>query len=100
MGYEKLNMAKIRRESIRWLIISALDNLRPNEAHELMLLPIVKTIFNDVSNTELRREVDYLQKRRVVNIQKSSHGWIIELSALGIDIFEYTVSCRAGIARP
>ncbi len=50
---------------------------------------------------ELRQQLDYLADRKMVDLNKAPHGlWFADLTSLGVDIAEYTVECRAGIARP
>ena len=51
--------------------------------------------------TELRRELDYLSDRRLVDLAKQPIGiWYADLTRLGVDIAEYTIDCQPGIARP
>lgn len=92
---------KVRRESLRWLLILALNNSRPVRAHESLLLMTAQGIYHDANANEIRRELSYLEERKLVDIERHPAGfWLSNLTAAGVDIAEYTVECRAGIARP
>lgn len=92
---------KLRREHIRWLIILTLQHARPMGHFDRPILTVVQSEFPDATALELRRELDYLEKRQVVRIQRQpDNRWHCELTQTGIDVAEYTVDCHAGIARP
>lgn len=92
---------KIRRESLRWLLLLALNHSRPIAAHESLLLTTARGIYPDATDIELRRELSYLEERKMASIEKHPSGyWLSSLTALGMDIAEYTVPCHPGIARP
>lgn len=95
------NMDKHRRESIRWMLLLALNHARPHDIGEVLLLRTVQAEFPDTSPLEIRRELDYLAGRRLVEISKDPSGpWRAQLTRYGVDIAEYTVDCEPGIARP
>lgn len=92
---------RIRRESLRWLIILTLNNARPVGAYEGPVLTVAQSEYPDATAMELRRELDYLSGRRLVSLLKEPSGrWFAELTRHGMDIAEYTVDCEPGIARP
>lgn len=96
-----IDPAKVRRESLRWYILLTLNTSRPVDPHEAVVLSTVQGIYPDATALELRRELDYLEHRSMVTIEKSPSGpWVAGLTSLGVDIAEYTVDCRPGIARP
>ncbi|MDG9808589.1 hypothetical protein N7613_08100 [Pseudomonas juntendi] len=96
-----IDPAKTRRESMRWLILLTLNTSRPIDPHEAVVLSTVQGMYPDATALELRRELDYLGDRSLVTIDKSPSGpWVAGLTSLGVDIAEYTVDCRPGIARP
>ena len=93
--------AKIRRETLRWNILLVLNNARPIGAAEELVLATVQGIFPDATALEVRRELDYLGVRELVNIKKEPSGrWFADLTRHGVDIAEYTVDCQPAIARP
>lgn len=96
-----IDAAKARRESLRWYILLALNTSRPVDPHEAVVLSIIQGIYPDATPMELRRELDYLADRSLVTLNKQPMGvWVCGLTSLGVDIAEYTVECRPGIARP
>lgn len=96
-----IDAAKTRRESMRWLVLLTLNTSRPIDPHEAVVLSTVQGMYPDATALELRRELDYLADRSLVTIEKSPSGpWVAGLTSLGVDIAEYTVDCRPGIARP
>ena len=96
-----VQMAKIRREQIRWFLLTALNISRPVGMYTEALLPIVQATYMDSTHQEVRRELDYLEERELVQINRDGMGrWFAELARYGIDVVEYTVACDPGIARP
>ncbi|WKE65061.1 hypothetical protein PVT67_15565 [Gallaecimonas kandeliae] len=97
----QIDMAKIRRESMRWFVLLTLNNARPIGAGEHLVLSVVQSEYPDATRQELRRELDYLGDRKLITVAKQPDGrWHCELTALGTDVAEYTVACHPGIARP
>lgn len=96
-----LDPQRFRRETIRWQILLTLNNARPIGANESMLLTVVRCEFADVTQMELRRALDYLVARELVEVSKDQDGnWTSKLTRTGIDVADYTVTCDPGIARP
>lgn len=95
------DMTKVRRESLRWLILLTLNNARPLGAFEEVVLAVAQSVYPDATALEVRRELDYLNDRMLVTLDKQPSGrWHAELTRHGVDIAEYTVDCQPGIARP
>lgn len=96
-----LDPAKARRETLRWFILLTLNTSRPVDPHEAVVLSTIQGVLPDLTQLELRREMDYLADRSLVTLKKEPSGvWICGLTHYGVDIAEYTVECRPGIARP
>lgn len=96
-----IDQNKVRRESMRWLIILTLNNARPIGAYEELVLATVQGMFQDATALEVRRELDYLADRSLVELRKEPSGrWFSDLTRTGVDLAEYTVECDPGIARP
>ncbi|KHA57140.1 hypothetical protein NM74_07945 [Aeromonas hydrophila] len=96
-----IDATKARRESMRWYIMLTLNTSRPVDPTEVLVLSTVQGVIPDATAAELRREMDYLADRSIVTLDKLPHGmWVAGLTSLGVDIVEYTVDCRPGIARP
>lgn len=96
-----IDQAKARREHLRWLILLTLNNARPIGAFEGPVLSVAQSEYPDATALELRRELDYLHDRKLVEIARKPDGrWFAELTRYGVDVAEYTVDCEPGIARP
>ncbi|WP_137971880.1 hypothetical protein [Pseudomonas sp. F(2018)] len=96
-----IDAAKIRRESMRWYILLTLNNARPVDPHEALVLSTIQGIYTDATQHEVRRELDYLADRSLVTLKKEPSGvWVCGLTHYGVDIAEYTIECNPGIARP
>jgi len=95
------DVAKVRRESLRWLILLTLNNARPLGSFEGPILSVAQSEYPDATALELRRELDYLADRELVTLDKQPSGrWHADLTRFGTDVAEYTVDCDPGIARP
>lgn len=95
------DMAKVRRESMRWNLINTLNKARPHTTNEQFLLDVMRAIYPDATALEVRRELDYLEDRKLVELNKMPSGaWFSDLTRYGVDLAEYTIDCAPGIARP
>jgi hypothetical protein len=95
------DLARIRREALRWLILLTLNNARPLGCAEGPILSVAQTQYPDASPLEIRVNLDYLADRELVQVNRHPHGtWHAELTRHGVDVAEYTVDVQPGIARP
>lgn len=96
-----INKDKTRREHMRWVLMLTLNNARPLGCHDSTALITVQGIYEDATQLEVRRELDYLASRKLVEIERTPDGyWFAKLTRFGVDIVEYTAHCEPGIARP
>ncbi|HFG8719844.1 TPA: hypothetical protein ACGH7G_001437 [Salmonella enterica subsp. enterica serovar Hvittingfoss] len=95
------DIIRVRRESLRWSLLVALNKSRPYTTSEQLLFDIARSIYVDATKLEVRQELDYLSDRRLIEITKQPSGmWFADLTRTGIDLVEYTIPCDPGIARP
>jgi hypothetical protein len=66
-----VDIARVRRESLRWSLLVALNKTRPYTASETLLLDVSRAIYPDTTPLELRRELDYLADRKMVDLEKT-----------------------------
>lgn len=93
----------LRTPDVRWQILRTLHNGAPFLVHQQVPLLVVRALYPDASEAEIRRELDYLAKRGLAQIDKGpdeTGSWRAELTRDGVDVAEYTVVCDPGIARP
>lgn len=96
-----IDVGKQRREYLRWLIILTLNNARPYPSGEGPILSVAQAEYPDATALEIRRELTYLEGRKLAAIARDPSGpWRAELTHCGINIAEYTIDCQPGIARP
>lgn len=94
-------VARTRREQIRWFLLQTLNVARPTGCYTEMLTGVMHATYPDATHQEVRRELDYLEERRLVKVARDPMDrWCAELTRLGVDLVEYTVDCDPGIARP
>lgn len=97
----QIDIQKVRREQLRWMILLALNNGRPERVAEALLQGVAQSIYTDATALEIRREMDYLHDRRLIEVHRSPSGpWSAALTRYGVDMAEYTIDCAPGIGRP
>jgi len=96
-----MDLDKARRERLRWMILVCLDVARPAGTSEGLILQVVQGEIPDVTRKEVRKELDYLSDRQLVDIHDDNpETWTAEINHHGVDVVEYTIPCLPGIARP
>ena len=97
----QIDLTRARREQLRWLIMLTLNRARPEPVADDLPLGVARAIYPDATTLELRRELDYLAGRELLECQHLPSGqWFVKLTRHGVDVAEYTVDCEPGIARP
>lgn len=96
-----IDPVKARREGMRWNILNTLHKAAPYSYSEVLLLDVMRGIYPDSTQDEVRKHLDYLEARELVTLTKQPSGlWFSDIDRYGVDIVEYTVECEPGIARP
>ena len=96
-----IDIEKAQREQLRWRILKVLDAGRPMPVSEMVILQVMQDSALPVTPSGLRRELDYLEDRRLVVLTgRNGPVWSGELTHYGVDLVEYSVECFPGIARP
>lgn len=97
----EIDMEKANREITRWRVLQVLNVGRPLPVSEIIVLRTLQDIHLPITAHGLRREMDYLRDRKLIEIRdEESPTWSAELTRYGVDIVEYTLPCEPGIARP
>jgi hypothetical protein len=90
-----------RREFMRWILLLTANLSRPGNAVLRTLLNVVQSEYPDATALEVRRELDYLESRKLLTVMTTPMGELsVDLTRHGIDVVEYTVPVEPGIARP
>jgi len=96
-----IDMAKTRREDMRWHLLSAVNLSRPVGIYTEPLLAIVRAVYPDATHQEVRVNLDYLEEREMVRISKDPMDrWMVDLTRTGIDFVEYNIDAQPGVSRP
>jgi hypothetical protein len=97
----EVDLEKAMREEARWRILKVLDAGRPRPVSETIILRTLQDIELQITPHQLRRELDYLRDRKLIDLQcDDCPTWAAELTRTGVDVVEYTIQCEPGIARP
>lgn len=91
-----------RREAIRASILQVLNVSRPAPCSESLLCDVIDGTeeYGVVSFDELRRELDYLEDKKLVRIvDRKARVWLADLTAYGVDVVEGSEPLPAGIAK-
>lgn len=96
-----MDIEKSKREHLRWQILVAANASRPVPLNEQLLLSVLQDVPLHVTALELRRELDYLEDRSLIDLM-GVHGpvWSAVITRYGVDVVEYTVDVEPGISRP
>jgi hypothetical protein len=96
-----LDIEQKQREEARWRILRVLDAGRPIAVSENIVWRVLHDVRLPLSITSVRRELDYLRNLGLGRIEGEESGtWFAKLTALGVDVVEYTVEAPPGVARP
>jgi hypothetical protein len=96
-----MDMERTRRESIRWHIMVAVNSGAPHIVAETLILSAIQSIPVECTALELRKQMDYLEDRRLLELQRHEGApWTATLTRHGVDLVEYTIEAEPGIARP
>jgi len=96
-----VDFQKAQRETVRWIALDAIHHGRPYPVAEPLILGAIQGVPVQCTALDLRRELDYLEGRGLVLIQRLEGApWAAELTRAGVDVVDYTVDVEPGIARP
>ncbi len=96
-----IDLPRARREGMRWNLLNTLHKAAPYTYSEVLLLDVMRGIYPDATQDEVRKQLDYLEARGLVTLTRQPAGqWFADIDRYGVDVVEYTVECDPGIARP
>jgi hypothetical protein len=96
-----MDLRRIIREEMRGKILQALYLGQPFGLNETVIQAVMNDIFTVATEMEVRKEMDYLEKRGLIEIgDRHRPTWFAKLTRDGVDVFERTVSCDPGIRLP
>ena len=86
---------------LRWSILRTLMVGGHLGATDQMCLDVARSEYFGVTMTRVRTELDYLESRRLIAIERSeAQAWRAKLSRHGRDFVDYEIAAEPGITRP
>jgi hypothetical protein len=99
-----VNPEQLEREDMRWRILRCLECSGIHLMRELYIWRVLNDLEFFSSIESLRVELDYLEKKGLVNnVRKQKplgHEWMSSLTAVGTDYVQYVSPDIPGVARP
>lgn len=95
-----LDVARAERETLRWVLVTALWHGRPYGCNESLLLACAHDIPVRATSADLRRELAWLHSHGLASVAKDGPVWSACLSSMGEDVYDYRADAPAGLARP
>ena len=101
MSNGTMDLEQKQREEARWRILRVLDAGRPIAVSENIVWRVLHDIRLPMSVSSVRREIAYLRDLGLAEVEgEESESWFAKLTAMGVDVVEYTLVAPAGVARP
>lgn len=95
-----LDIGRAHRETLRWVLLTALWHSRPYGAREDLLSLCAVDAGVSATLDEVRRELGWLESHGLAQLIKARAVWDAQLTALGEDVYDYRAEAPAGLARP
>ena len=97
-----IDIEKANRELTRWIILQTTHVSGSAGTSESTLAIVLQNIKLYQGGERLRRELDYLAGRALIDIEGRNLApeWGVKLTRVGYDLVDYTIECEPGIARP
>ena len=95
-----IDTARAERETLRWVILTALWHARPYGTSESVLLTCAHDIPVYATADLIRRELGWLENHGMARVDRKGTLWTAALTAHGEDVYDYRADAPAGLARP
>jgi hypothetical protein len=95
-----LDLGRAHRETLRWVLLTALWHSRPYGAREDLLSLCAADAGVSATMDEVRRELGWLESHGLATVERKGPVWAAMLSAHGEDVYDYRAEAPAGLARP
>ena len=95
-----LDLGRAHRETLRWVLLTALWHSRPYGAREDLLSLCAADAGVSATMDEVRRELGWLESHGLATVDRKGPVWAAMLSAHGEDVYDYRAEAPAGLARP
>ena len=96
-----MDIARAERETLRWVLLTALWHARPYGASEHVLLLAVNDAGLRATAAEVRAELDWLARHGLAEVGRQARPlWEAAITAAGMAVYDYREAAPAGMARP
>lgn len=95
-----IDIERAERETLRWVLLTALWFARPYGALETLLVACAHDVPLRASSHDIRRELGWLASHGLALIDQDGPVWSARLNAQGEDVYDYRADAPAGLARP
>lgn len=95
-----IDIARAERETLRWIILSALWHARPYGCSEYVITRTAQDVPLRITPDVVRQELNYLAGRALVSVESNQPLWHAKITPDGEDLVDYRSVCPGGIARP
>ncbi|MEL5328605.1 MULTISPECIES: hypothetical protein [Serratia] len=96
-----IDTAQARREGLRWVLLQVINKARPYPANDRLLWDVGSSLYPDLTNLELQRELLFLDGLALVELTRPpARSWTATLTPAGVNLVEYVTDDVPGIARP
>jgi len=95
-----LDLGRAHRETLRWVLLTALWHSRPYGAREDLLSLCAADAGVSATMDEVRRGLGWLESHGLATVERTGPIWAAVLSAQGEDVYDYRAEAPAGLARP
>ncbi|HSW38576.1 MAG TPA: hypothetical protein VLL97_03700 [Acidobacteriota bacterium] len=94
-----VDFKRIVRESVRGALLWTLHRARSFGANEDTLQQVIHRSGYDMTDMDIRRELEYLELRNLIEIVRphDSPFWWAKMKRAGVDLQEGVVPCEPGI---
>lgn len=89
-----------KREDMRWRLLELANFAGATGLTDSMAFPIMHELHPFVSLKGIQDELDYLEKKELIDLQRGAADWRYSLSATGTDCVQGNIECPAGIRKP
>lgn len=96
-----IDIARAERETLRWVLLTALWHARPYGTTEHVLCLAAQDAGLRATSAEVRAELDWLARHGLADLERRERPlWETQITAHGMAVYEYREDAPAGMARP
>lgn len=91
-----------KKKIARWRILKILNTARPDSIGDDLIFDTLTDCDLHITKAGMVKEIDFLRTAGLVNLKRcgQDEAWLTHITAEGVNVVEYSVSCPAGINRP